>query len=84
MIHPVRVGMRIMADHRVHERAFSLLFQSAKSFKDSSLLQDIVLNQKQRKTIIIMCALPYIRTCICACVAGLLASFVFTLHANPV
>ena len=44
-----------MADHRVGEQDFSLLLQSEKSSKDLSLLQDIGLNHKQRKTIIIVC-----------------------------
>ena len=42
-----------MADHCVLERDFSLLSQSAKSSKGSSSLQDIALNRKQRKAIIL-------------------------------
>ena len=42
-----------MADHCVLERDFSLLSQSAKSSKDLFSLQDIALNRKQRKAIIL-------------------------------
>ena len=72
-INPTRVGMRIMADHCVRERAFSLLSQSALSFKDSSLLQDIPLNHKERKAIIITHFPTYICVFAHACVACLLA-----------
>ena len=59
-----------MADHRVCERAFSLLSQSVKSFKNLSLLRDIALNHKKRKAVIIsMHTLPCIRVFVHACPA---------------
>ena len=79
-----RVRMRIMADHRVRMTFFFAVSVSEKFQRFVFISRHRVELQTKEGSNNNKYVYTFLHTCICACVACLLARFVFTLRANPV